>query len=43
MLLLQYLALQQMQPLGNYKKLLNGVPVSSIIKGCYIPISPSAN
>lgn len=38
-----YLALQQMHPLGSYKKLLKGTPDSSIIKGCSIPIWPSAN
>ena len=39
----RYLALQQMQPFGSSRKLLKGVPVSSTMRGCSIPISPSAN
>ena len=38
-----YLALQQMQPLGSYRKLLKGVPDSSMMRGCSMPISPYAN
>lgn len=29
-----YFALQQMQPFGSSKKLLNGTPDSSMIRGC---------